>query len=182
MQNIALQSTMPRFSGKYRITKLRAKPRWMPTALWLKLYHAGLINFMVISQTPYIHNRIMLSLNYGVNLFIRHLGGDDTYPLELNFAAIGTGSTAPVDGNTGLETPVLSNIPRATVDFTAVDILTTEWFMTNDELANGTYNEFGLFCNTQIFCRSIISPAHTKASNEDTLVEYIINAGNEYTP
>ena len=124
----------------------------------------------------------MFSLNYGVNLFLRHLGGDDTYPLELTFAAIGTGTTAPTDADTGLQTPVLSNVPRATIEFTAVDQISTEWFMTNDELANGTYNEFGLFTGTQIFCRSIISPAHTKASNEDTLVEYIINAGNEYTP
>lgn len=173
---------MPALHGQYRITKLRAKPRWIPVSIWLKLYHAGLLNFMVISRSPYIKNRIMLSLNYGMNLFFRHLGGDDTYPLELNFAAIGTGTNPAADGDTGLQTPVLSNIPRATVDFTDVDILTTEWFITNDELANGTYNEFGLFCGTRIFCRSIISPAHSKASNEDTLVEYIINGGNEYTP
>lgn len=174
---------MPPFSGKYRIIRMRAKPNWIPTSIWLWLYHKGALEFMVIDRSAYISNRIMFSLDHGVNLFLRHLGGDDTYNLELTQAAIGTGNTAPVDGDTALETPVLSGIPRATVTFD-VDNIVTEWFMTNDELANGTYEEFGLFNGggTQLFCRSIISPAHTKASNEDTLVEYIINAGNEYTP
>lgn len=182
MKTATLKSTMPPFHGFYRITKLRAKPRWMPTKIWLALYHAGLLEFMVIGRSPVIHNKIMFSLNHGVNLFLRHLGGDDTYPLELDNCSIGTGTTAPGDSDTDLETPVLEDVPRATIEFTAVDQITTEWFMTNDELADGTYNEFGLFCGTQLFCRSIISPAHTKASNEDTLVEYIINAGNDYTP
>lgn len=165
------------FGGRYQITTLRAKPRWIPVSLWLKLYHMGLLDFMVIRKSPVIKNLVVFNQDNGVNLFIQHLGGVDTYPLELDNASIGTGSTAPTDADTDLETPVLEDIIRATVDINVTDLV-TEWFMTDDELPNGTYNEFGLKCGTQLFCRSIISPSHTKASGEDTLVEYTITGNN----
>jgi hypothetical protein len=182
MEKIALKSSLPPFSGKYRIVRMKAKPSWIPTGLWLKLYHMGLLEFMVKERGAFISNKIMFSEDYGVNLFLKHLGGDDTYPLELDTCGIGTGTTAPSDTDTALETPAVVGVPRATVEFTSVSVLTTEWFFTNDELPNDTYTEFALYTGTQIFCRSIISPSHTKGSNEDTLVEYIINAGNNYTP
>lgn len=165
------------FKGKYRVVTLRAKPSWVPVKAWLWLYHKGLLGGWVKNISPVIENHIVLNSNHGLALIFQHFAGITTYPLELDLAAIGTGSTAPVDGDTALETPVLTGILRATLDVD-LDNIVTEWFITDDELANGTYNEFALYMGTQMFCRSIISPSHTKNSNEDTLIEYTVSGTN----
>lgn len=181
MKKIELNSAMPRFTGEYRIITLKAKPKWISVKTWLCLYNKGLLRMWVKRVSPVIKNKVVFNTDHGVHLIVRQLAGDTTYPIELELAAIGTGSTAPTDADTDLETPVVTDIIRATIgyDLTSVD---TEWFMIDSELPDGTYNEFALYCGTQMFCRSIINPAHTKASNEDTLVQYTINAGNDYTP
>lgn len=176
MQPLPIKNKMPMLKGSYTLTKLVKKPRWISVRAWLVMFKLGLLNWAIIRQTKH-ENKIMLDTNYGMQLFFQHLGGLDTYPLELSSAAIGTGTTAPTDTDHALETPVLTGIPRATVDI-GLDYVLTEWFITDDELANGTYNEFGLYCGTQLFCRSIISPAHSKASNEDTLIQYTISGDN----
>lgn len=174
MKNISSQFG---FKGKYRVITLRAKPSWIPVKLWLWAYHKGLLNMFVKNVSPIIENHIVLNSNHGLALFFQHMAGIDTYPLELDLAAIGTGTNAPADGDTSLQTPVLTGILRATVDVD-LDNIVTEWFITDDELANGTYNEFALYMGTQMFCRSIISPSHTKNSNEDTLIEYTVSGTN----
>lgn len=165
------------FGGKYRIITLRAKPSWIPVSVWLKLYHLGLLGAWVKRISPVIQNKIVFNTNNGLNIVMQHLSGDDTYPLHIDTASIGTGEAAPSDSDTSLEVPIVAGIPRATMEL-SLDTLTTEWFITNDELPNGTYTEFGLHCGTQFFARSLIDPSHSKASNEDTLVEYIISAAN----
>lgn len=172
-----IKNGIPPFSGKYRIITLRAKPKWIPVSLWLKAYHAGLLGAWVKNVSPVIQNKIVFNQDNGLNLVIQHLAGIDTYPLHIDSASIGTGSAAPSDSDTSLETPIVVGIPRATIDIN-LDNIVTEWFITNDELPNGTYTEFGLHCGTQFFARSLIDPSHSKASNEDTLVEYIISAAN----
>lgn len=176
-----MQSSFPLFQGEYRIITLKKKPWFVPVKFWLSLYNLGLINFMVKNVSPVIKNKVVFNENNGVNLMIQHLAGDTTYPLELTLASIGTGTTAPTDADTDLETPVLENVIRATVEHDLNSVI-TEWFMIDSELPDGTYNEFALWCGTQLFARSIITPAHTKAENEDTLVQYTIYAGNDYTP
>lgn len=148
------------------------KPFFVPVATWLWMRRKGLIDSWIKETSPVIENLVVLSDGYGVNLIMRHLQGDPLLPLVIDNASIGTGSTAPAATDTDLETPVVTGIIRATGTLTAPDTLVTEWFITNDELPNGTYNEFGLKCGTRLWARSIISPSHTKASNEDTLIEY----------
>lgn len=131
----------------------------------------------VISTSEWIDNLIMLDDGIGLNLFIRRLAGNLTYDCIVTSAEIGTGSTAPTDADTDLETPVVTDINVALQSFTN-DTATLSFFITDTELANGTYNEFLLRCGTQAFSRSIISPAYTKGSNEDTSVEYEITGAN----
>lgn len=176
MKNMALKSNFI-FSGQYQIVSLKAKPKWFPRTIWLYLFHAGLLKFMVLRRSPMIKNLVVFNQDHGVNLFLQHLAGDTTYPLELDNASIGTGTTPPDDADEDLETPVLEDIIRATLDL-SINTLVTEWFMTDGELANGTYTEFGLKCGTQLFCRSLITPSHTKASGEDTLIQYTISGNN----
>lgn len=111
---------------------------------------------------------------YGRNLVIRQLAGDATYQLEVDSASIGTGTNTPTDADTGLQTPVLASIPIADV-IVSNDSVLFRIFITNAQLANGTYNEFGLFSNLRLFARSIISPAFVKGSNQNTSVDYTIS-------
>lgn len=140
----------------------------------LKVFKAGTKELL---RESHHENLVVLNANRGLNLLIQALGGLTIYPLEIDNASIGTGDNVPADSDTDLETPVLENIIKARTTIN-VDNLILEFFMTNDELANGTYTEFGLFCGNQLFARSIISPSHTKADFEDTLIEYTITADN----
>lgn len=132
---------------------------------------------MVISKSPVISNLVVFNTDHGAQLILQHLAGDTTYPLNLDNASIGTGTTAAADTDTDLETPEVEDIPRVLVEINT-DNIYTEWFIPSDELPNDTYTEFGLFAGTQLFARSIISPSFTKGNNEDALVEYTIYAGN----
>lgn len=127
----------------------------------------------VIRETEEISNLIVSSDTYGKNIVARNMIGDTTYPLEIDSAGIGTGNTAPTIADTALETQTLGSIAVATSSV-ANNVITIDFFITDAELTNGTYEEFGLFMNGRLFARSIISPAYTKASNEDSLISYQI--------
>lgn len=181
LRKVELTSKIPVIRGCYRIIRLKPKPAWIETATWLRLLREGMLEGMIISKSPLIQNHVVFNADHGVDLFLQHLSGDTTYPLELDFAGIGTGTTPPTDSDTDLETPVVTEIVRAIVE-KETDHIRTEWFITNDELPNGTYNEFGLYSGTQLFCRSLIEPSHTKSDNEDTLIEYFVYASNDFQP
>jgi hypothetical protein len=168
-----------RFAGQYQIITMRKRPAMIPLSVWLWLRRHGFVDSAVLATSPVHHNLIMLGTDTGLNLFMQHLSGDPVYPIELTSASIGTDDTAPANGDTDLGAPVTEGIQRAYGELTAVDTFYSEWFISNDELPNGEYKEFGLFAGTQLFCRSLIeAPTHTKASNEDTLITYTITASN----
>jgi len=148
--------------GKYRITKYRAGTK---DVLW---------------QSPWIHNLVVESATTGTGLVATALA--DGSSIQITRAAIGTGSTAPADGDTNLGTPVLTDVlPILTTVSTNVAVI--EFFMTDAELANGTYTEFGIYCgnswaNRKLFARSIISPSYSKGSSEDTQIAYQLTVNN----
>lgn len=123
------------------------------------------------------HNLVVYSNDHGLGLIAQHLIGLTTFPLEITQLKIGTGTAAPNAANTDLQTPVASGIPRAIQSITPTTV-TIEFYVSSAELANGTYNELGIFCGNQLFARSIISPAYTKATNEDTGIEYVLTLSN----
>lgn len=124
-------------------------------------------------QSEWIDNLVVAGANHGLGIITRRLVGDNTYSLEINQAKIGTGTTAPTNADTDLQTVSLAGILRATQAHTPTSV-TLEFFISTTDLANGTYNEFGIFCGDQLFARSIITPAYTKATSEDTGIEYVI--------
>jgi len=137
----------------------------------LKVFKAGTKELL---RETHHTNLVVSTTNAGLDLITQHLAGLTTYPLNIDKAAIGTGTTAPTATDTGLETAVLTGIDRADVvnrDATSIEM---DFFITDAELANGSYSEFGIFCGAQLFARSIIDPAFTKASGEDTLINYQI--------
>lgn len=122
-------------------------------------------------------NLVMNGTGTGVNLIARLLGNDSTYPLAITKAKIGTGTNVPADADVDLQTPTLTKNTVAD-QIISGNIVTISFFLTNAELANGTYTEFGIFAGDQLFARSIISPSYVKGSNEDTTVEYEITVNN----
>lgn len=126
-----------------------------------------------LSVSAPVKNKVVAGTGYGKNLIIRRLAGDTTYGLEIDSAAIGTGTTAPADSDTALQTPVLSGIAVADSEvFTSS--LALSFFITDAQLANSTYTEFGIFCNLRLFARSLILPTFAKASGVNITVEYTI--------
>ena len=146
-------------SGKYRITTRDS------------------ITGEVIKRSDWIPNLIMAGTNTGVNLIGQRLAGLTVYDLEIDEAKIGTGTTAPADSDTDLETVAVSGIGRAD-QTVATSSVTLSFFIPDATLPNGTYTEFGIFASSQIFARSLISPSYTKGSNQDTTIEYIITFDN----
>lgn len=124
-------------------------------------------------QSAALPNKVVSSSGYGRNIIARQLAGDATYPIEIDSAALGSGSTAAADSDIGLETSVVSglSITNAVVTNNVVQV---DVFVSDAALSNGTYREFGLFCNGRLFARILISPAYTKASGEDTLFSYTL--------
>lgn len=148
-----------RMSGMYRIIKTDSKTG------------------EVLYTSPWIKNKIMLGTNTGVNLLLARLANVLTYDTIITSAEIGTGTNAPADSDTNLQTPTVTGIAVASSSVSSGSILLS-FFIPSVSLANGTYNEFGLRCGTQLFARSIISPAYTKGTNQDTTIEYIIGGTN----
>lgn len=90
-------------------------------------------------------NLVVSDTGTGINIIARLLANDSTYPLAITMAKIGTGTATPVNADTDLQTPVLT---KNTVADQSVSggTATISFFLTNAELANGTYTEFGIFC------------------------------------
>lgn len=159
----------------HRIMKLQSK-KILKGKYRFNVYKAGTKE--LIKQTDWIKNLVVLGDGYGANIVIKNLLGDLTYDLEITSASVGTGDTAPADSDTDLETPILENIQIATREETADDEATFHFFMNDGQLPDNTYKEFGIFCGTQLFARSLITPTYTKTSGQDIDCEYVITIAN----
>ena len=137
----------------------------------IRKYKAGTKE--LIWQSEPIKNLIVSSSGYGRNIIARVLASDNTYPLAITSAEIGTGNTAPTNADTNTETAVLTGISIAEVVVTN-NVVVFSFFIASGELANGTYKEFTMKCGTQLFARSLITPNYVKGTNEDTTIDYTI--------
>lgn len=118
-------------------------------------------------------NKVVSSSGHGRNIIARQLAGDTTYGIEIDSAAVGDSATAAADGNTDLGNSLVSSIDITKFTVTN-NVLQVDVFVADGNLADDTYQEFGLFCGAQLFARIIIDPAYTKASGEDTLFTYTL--------
>lgn len=129
----------------------------------------------VISVTKQ-KNRIMLGTNTGKTLILQRLIGTNTYTLNITHADIGTGTNTPADGNTALQTAV-ARVAKTTATISS-NVATFQFFFSDGDLANGTYNEFGTFVDGtasvstgKIFNRALFGTPYVKASGEDTTIQ-----------
>lgn len=116
-------------------------------------------------------NKVVSSSGYGRNLILRQMAGDTTYPIEIDSAAVGDSNTAAADANTGLGSSLVSGISITNMTV-ANNVLNVDVFVSDAELPDDTYQEFGLFAAGRLITRIIISPAYTKTTGEDTLFSY----------
>jgi hypothetical protein len=124
-------------------------------------------------QSVWHKNLVMNGTNTGVQLIAQNLILDAPAQLKIDSASIGTGTTAPSAGDSDLETPVTTGIIIRTKAQLG-NVAQADFFITDAELPDGTYNEFGIFANGNIIARSLITPAFTKASGEDVTITYEI--------
>ena len=143
----------------------------------------------LIEESEWIKNMIMKTDTRGVNLVVRAIIGDTTYGVEITHAKIGTGTNPVTESDTDLQTPTviaggpLHSISRGDESIVSINIAHLEFFISDADLANGTYSEWALFVGTEgvdekMFARALISPTYAKATNQDTTVVHEITLNN----
>jgi hypothetical protein len=133
-----------------------------------------------ISRTKIQPNMVVDNTNNGFDLIMQRLYGDNTYSLNITYLEIGDGDTAPTLADTTLE----NSVARTAVA-TKQRIGTTivfRFFFADGDLANGTYNEVSLWVDGSatietgaMFTRALFGAPYTKATGENTTIEYIVS-------
>lgn len=135
----------------------------------------------IIKETDWINNLVVSNdtgNGHGLNLLIKRLINNTTTDLVITQGKIGDSDTTPTDADTDLGNTILSGILVASAEETTEKTALLQFFMTDTELANGDYKEFGMFCGDQLFCRAIITPTYTKTAGQDTTISYEITTIN----
>lgn len=129
-------------------------------------------------------NLIMGGSGYGLDIIIQRLVGLNTYSLNITYGEIGTGSTTPALSDTGLTAPTNRAAVGFQQDYGQTDAI-VQFFFSDSQLDNQTYNEFGTFIDGtttigsgQIFNHALLSPAYEKTAGTDTTVQVDINVAN----
>ena len=116
-----------------------------------------------------------LVVNGGKSILAGLLGHSSTYANEyLDTVAFGTGSNVPDIGNTGLQTPILTDAAAATYPaFNSVMFTAT---MQSNEGVGSTFQELGLMSHAtgKLFSRLTISPI-TKDNQSMIQVDWTIS-------
>jgi len=116
----------------------------------------------------------------GRNAVARSLAGEAATlaEIEVNETALGTGSTAPANGDTTLETETFRKAIASSTSSGNQLFLTA--FYTAPEVS-GTFEEAALFINGTgapdsgvLFSRVVFSPAVTKSASETLTVDYVV--------
>jgi hypothetical protein len=127
----------------------------------------------VVRKTAPMRNKVVSSDGYGRNLLLRQVAGDALLPIVIDSASIGDDNTAPADADTDLGNPLVTDIPITNMSVSD-NVLTIDVFVSDANLPDDTYEEFGLFMAGLLFSHVLISPSYTKASRDDTLFTYTL--------
>ena len=121
-------------------------------------------------RSPVMSNRI---LNAGLSLIIQqHAGVANS--VAITSLEIGDGTAAVTAGDTALDNLVLDSVPIAkTVPSTTSIVL--EFFITDAELANGTYRELGLRAGATLYTRALFTVPYVKVAGRDTIIRYTLS-------
>lgn len=132
----------------------------------------------VIYQSEWQKNNITRANGHGYNLVLRALRGDNTYPVEITGAKIGTGTGAPSNTDTNLQNALQDSGSDLIVpvgnSVIVNNVLTLSFFISNAELPNDVYSEWGIFAGSQLFARALLVPAYDKNTGADSRFEHVI--------
>jgi len=146
-----------KLKGKYRIKTFKAGTKEL------------------LRETDFIENLIVCNANNGTYIIMSRLMNVLTYDLVITQAKIGDGTTPPAITQTDLINTLVANIPVAQYSRSSVDEVVITFFISDADLPNDDYKEFGIFAGDQLFARSLITPTYTKASGEDSQIDYTLS-------
>jgi hypothetical protein len=130
----------------------------------------------IISESPWCENLISKADGHGLNLFIRHLFGDVTYPLEITRARFGTTDVTPVETDDDIDSPLVYDIEVALREYVDETTIRYTFFAPNAFIPDDTYYTFAVYCGTQVFSMALIRDFNTvdfvKSGNVDTTIVY----------
>lgn len=159
MKNMLLKSK-DSAKGKGRIT--------------IRSYKAGTKELL---QTIVQDNLIMQGSATGLDLIIQRLISTNTYSLNINYGAIGTGSTTPAVTDTQLTTET-ARTTVALAQEAGYNEAILQFFFPDTSLSNTTYREFGTFIDGtasansgQIFNHALFTTPYVKVTGTDTTIE-----------
>lgn len=122
-------------------------------------------------QSPVMPNRV---LDSALSLIVDHNNGVTTNPLEITSLEIGDGNTAVDAGDTALDNAVLTGVPVARKTGSGLSI-EFQFFITDTELADGSYREVMLRAGTVAYTRALFSTEYVKASGRETIIKYTLS-------
>lgn len=154
-----------------KLLKLKPEEKKVRGFVKIETYRDG----KKIRETAEMENLVMLGANTGISVILNRLIGVNTYSLNITHADIGTGSTAPTQADTKLQTAVVRSVRGS--ESVSGSQASMSFFFPDALLPNGSYNEFGTFIDGsisvdtgQIFNRIVFSSPYVKASGEDTTI------------
>lgn len=126
-------------------------------------------------ESPLIKNKIVAGASgNGVNVILRQLGADTTYPIAISEVRLGDSTTPPTNADTSLGNQLVTGITIALAT-PAASTLTLDIFAPSASVPNHTYQEIALYCGLKMFARALLG-AYVKGTNQDTTIEYVITA------
>ena len=120
------------------------------------------------------HNIIV---DVGFNVITRFLAGDTTYSGYINYAGLGTGTTAVLSNDTKLETETFRN-EQFSVSFLGTKALFTAFYDAGE--TEGTFKEFGNFIEGNATVDSGILFSHINVNWTKNLID-TMTVSQEYT-
>ena len=111
-------------------------------------------------------------LNQGLELIAAQHAGT-TNDLEITTLELGDDGTTPAATDTALANATKTGVVPAK-SVASGRTVTVSFFLNDADLANGTYRELGVKVGSTLYTRALITPAYTKASNENTRIDYTI--------
>jgi hypothetical protein len=130
----------------------------------------------VVSETGWIENLISTAENHGLNLFIKHLFGDITYPLPITRARFGTTDVTPVETDSDIDSPLAYDIEIASRELISNTEMEIIFFAPNVFIPDDTYYTFSTYCGDRTFSMALIRDENVtdfeKTGSVDTTILY----------
>lgn len=154
---------------KENITYIQIKDKSIIPELRSRLKKGQSLNGLNIGK---VVNKSNLITDVGLGVLVQRLAGDDTYTGEINYGALGTGSTAVSSADTQLETEVY----RKLASDSSVDgkVAYVDFFYDKADV-DGTFTRFGNFIDGAVGANtgqmwSHIAVDWTKTDNEGLFI------------